>query len=238
MRIRELDCEDSGIEESRGREIVRVRTKRALVGAGARILFYPTLLYNVCRNKIQAEFRWWDQVDQVVSLPNFISHFLLICMLCLFSPFPFADWTCFIIWMKIEFFMCLQELIIVVIRFWFTLASGYLCAWCIYWKFIYKYSISFLLHSGSSFLVFLCASCCPFLFFFPLFPPFFFPLFKVLASTRGIANDRFHAHGLRSTSNKAQYSAIFLCHMWGCFQLLTYHNNKLNLSWDLYKRMI
>nr|CAN61438.1 hypothetical protein VITISV_033771 [Vitis vinifera] len=40
----------------------------ALVGAGARILFYPTLLYNVFRNKIQAEFRWWDEVDQFLLL--------------------------------------------------------------------------------------------------------------------------------------------------------------------------
>lgn len=62
MIITELD----GSEESR--EIVRVRTKRALVGAGARILFYPTLFYNVFRNKIQAEFRWWDQVDQFILL--------------------------------------------------------------------------------------------------------------------------------------------------------------------------
>ena len=47
------------------RQIVAVDAKRALVGAGARILFYPTLLYNVFRNKLQSEFRWWDQVDQV-----------------------------------------------------------------------------------------------------------------------------------------------------------------------------
>ena len=39
--------------------------KRLLVGAGARALFYPTLLYNVVRNKIQSEFRWWDRVDEV-----------------------------------------------------------------------------------------------------------------------------------------------------------------------------
>lgn len=45
---------------------VRVDAKRALVGAGARILFYPTLLYNVFRNKIQSEFRWWDEIDQVI----------------------------------------------------------------------------------------------------------------------------------------------------------------------------
>ncbi|XP_010049598.2 phosphatidylglycerophosphate phosphatase PTPMT1 [Eucalyptus grandis] len=43
-------------------------TKRVLVGAGARILFYPTLLYNVFRNKIQAEFRWWDEIDQFLLL--------------------------------------------------------------------------------------------------------------------------------------------------------------------------
>ncbi|KAK4414614.1 putative dual specificity protein phosphatase DSP8 [Sesamum alatum] len=42
--------------------------KRVLVGAGARALFYPTLLYNVVRNKIQTEFRWWDRVDQYVLL--------------------------------------------------------------------------------------------------------------------------------------------------------------------------
>ncbi|RRT58531.1 hypothetical protein B296_00046532 [Ensete ventricosum] len=44
------------------------RTKKALVGAGARILFYPTLVYNVVRNKMQAEFRWWDEIDQFVLL--------------------------------------------------------------------------------------------------------------------------------------------------------------------------
>lgn len=43
-------------------------TKRALVGAGARALFYPTLLYNVVRNKIQTEFRWWDKVDEFILL--------------------------------------------------------------------------------------------------------------------------------------------------------------------------
>ncbi|KAH9607116.1 hypothetical protein KSS87_005045 [Heliosperma pusillum] len=42
--------------------------KMVLIGAGARVLFYPTLLYNVVRNKLQAEFRWWDPVDQFVLL--------------------------------------------------------------------------------------------------------------------------------------------------------------------------
>jgi len=48
--------------------------KRVLVGAGARVLFYPTLLYNVVRNKLQPEFRWWDEVDEVsesVANPRF-----------------------------------------------------------------------------------------------------------------------------------------------------------------------
>ncbi|XP_038683815.1 phosphatidylglycerophosphate phosphatase PTPMT1-like [Tripterygium wilfordii] len=42
--------------------------KRALVLAGARALFYPTLLYNVVRNKIQTEFHWWDRVDEFILL--------------------------------------------------------------------------------------------------------------------------------------------------------------------------
>lgn len=50
-----------------GEELKSLETtaKRAVVGAGARALFYPTLLYNVVRNKLQPEFRWWDQIDQV-----------------------------------------------------------------------------------------------------------------------------------------------------------------------------
>ncbi|XP_023746992.1 phosphatidylglycerophosphate phosphatase PTPMT2 isoform X1 [Lactuca sativa] len=48
--------------------VVASNTKRVLVGAGARALFYPTLLYNVVRNKIQTEFRWWDRVDQFILL--------------------------------------------------------------------------------------------------------------------------------------------------------------------------
>ncbi|XP_059638271.1 phosphatidylglycerophosphate phosphatase PTPMT2 [Cornus florida] len=70
MKIEELD-DDGKYDHDRvggGGQIVRVDAKRALVGAGARILFYPTLLYNVFRNKIQAEFRWWDEVDQYLLL--------------------------------------------------------------------------------------------------------------------------------------------------------------------------
>ncbi|XP_010924454.1 phosphatidylglycerophosphate phosphatase PTPMT2 [Elaeis guineensis] len=77
MRITEL--EDGGSEDLGGRELVPVKAKRALVGAGGRILFYPTLLYNVFRNKIEAEFRWWDEVDQFILLgavpfPKHVPH--------------------------------------------------------------------------------------------------------------------------------------------------------------------
>ncbi|KAF8400917.1 hypothetical protein HHK36_014220 [Tetracentron sinense] len=69
MKIEELEeTESGGNNRILRRQIVRVDAKRALVGAGARILFYPTLLYNVFRNKIQAEFRWWDEVDQFLLL--------------------------------------------------------------------------------------------------------------------------------------------------------------------------
>lgn len=60
--------EEGGSENCDENEVVPICAKRVLVGAGARILFYPTLLYNVIRNKIQAEFRWWDEVDQHVLL--------------------------------------------------------------------------------------------------------------------------------------------------------------------------
>lgn len=45
--------------------VIRSDVKRIVVGVGARVLFYPTLLYNVFRNKLQTEFRWWDRVDEV-----------------------------------------------------------------------------------------------------------------------------------------------------------------------------
>ncbi|GAB4835020.1 hypothetical protein Ancab_033287 [Ancistrocladus abbreviatus] len=75
MHIEELkDSERGGedlhrVDEGDHDEISVVwDTKRVFVGAGARLLFYPTLLYNVVRNKIQAEFRWWDRVDEFVLL--------------------------------------------------------------------------------------------------------------------------------------------------------------------------
>uniref|UniRef100_A0A1J3E8H6 Putative dual specificity protein phosphatase DSP8 n=1 Tax=Noccaea caerulescens TaxID=107243 RepID=A0A1J3E8H6_NOCCA len=58
---------DKAILVSRGNVIV-LTTKRALVGVGARALFYPTLIYNVVRNKFEAEFRWWDRVAEFVLL--------------------------------------------------------------------------------------------------------------------------------------------------------------------------
>lgn len=67
MKIEELEDVDGEIDEGQNL-IVRVDAKRVLVSAGARILFYPTRLYKVFRNKIQAEFRWWDKVDQVFAL--------------------------------------------------------------------------------------------------------------------------------------------------------------------------
>ena len=59
----ERSAEEVSVEDG-DKEIV-VTTKMALVGVGARALFYPTLVYNVVRNKVEAEFHWWDRVAQV-----------------------------------------------------------------------------------------------------------------------------------------------------------------------------
>lgn len=56
--------EESVLDVSRG-EIRLSDAKRALIVVGSRFLFYPTLLYNVIRNKIQSEFHWWDLIDEV-----------------------------------------------------------------------------------------------------------------------------------------------------------------------------
>lgn len=90
MYIEELkDGEIESLEEqvcggfSTTDTLIASDTKRALVGAGARALFYPTLLYNVVRNKIQSEFRWWDRVHEVrplieySRLPLFVAFFPL-----------------------------------------------------------------------------------------------------------------------------------------------------------------
>ncbi|KAF6984233.1 hypothetical protein CFC21_002271 [Triticum aestivum] len=53
-------------EEEKGEGAGRV--KRAAVGVGARMLFYPTLVYNVVRNQCESQFHRWDQVDEHVLL--------------------------------------------------------------------------------------------------------------------------------------------------------------------------
>ncbi|KAJ0959693.1 hypothetical protein J5N97_000646 [Dioscorea zingiberensis] len=65
--LEEEDCGEAGKDES-GIYGGTIDVKRVVVGAGARVLFYPTLLYNVVRNKIQPEFRWWDEVDEFLLL--------------------------------------------------------------------------------------------------------------------------------------------------------------------------
>lgn len=61
--------------EEEGGVVMRVAfdAKRAAVGVGARMLFYPTLVYNVVRNRFEPHFHWWDQVDEVgkISYPLF-----------------------------------------------------------------------------------------------------------------------------------------------------------------------
>ncbi|XP_051147896.1 phosphatidylglycerophosphate phosphatase PTPMT1-like [Andrographis paniculata] len=66
--LKEISDSGSGKDDLCKGELVVWDPKRVLVGAGARALFYPTLLYNVVRNKIQPEFRWWDRVDEHVLL--------------------------------------------------------------------------------------------------------------------------------------------------------------------------
>lgn len=62
--------EESRVEESTGGAVMRAAfdAKRAAVGVGARMLFYPTLVYNVVRNQFESHFHWWDQVDEHVLL--------------------------------------------------------------------------------------------------------------------------------------------------------------------------
>ncbi|MCE0481029.1 hypothetical protein HAX54_038399 [Datura stramonium] len=67
MYMEELK-EEQFCDDTCQRSLAVLDPKRALVGAGARALFYPTLLYNVVRNKIQTEFRWWDRVDEFILL--------------------------------------------------------------------------------------------------------------------------------------------------------------------------
>lgn len=91
MYIVELNGE-KGEEESVEKHIsggdqsvVVFNTKRVLVGAGARALFYPTLLYNVVRNKIQSEFHWWDRVDEVWKQLDIPVIVMLLFLSCIFE---------------------------------------------------------------------------------------------------------------------------------------------------------
>ncbi|KAG2332707.1 hypothetical protein Bca4012_017726 [Brassica carinata] len=65
--VEEVGGDKEIVVRSRGNVIV-LTTKMALVGVGARALFYPTLVYNVVRNKVEAEFHWWDRVAQFILL--------------------------------------------------------------------------------------------------------------------------------------------------------------------------
>ncbi|KAF3577096.1 hypothetical protein DY000_02029388 [Brassica cretica] len=62
------DVTDKEERSADGDKAIVVTTKMALVGVGARALFYPTLVYNVVRNKVEAEFHWWDRVAQFILL--------------------------------------------------------------------------------------------------------------------------------------------------------------------------
>lgn len=59
--------EDGDAAEGESGVVMRVAVdaKRAAVGVGARMLFYPTLVYNVVRNRFEKHFHWWDQIDEV-----------------------------------------------------------------------------------------------------------------------------------------------------------------------------
>ncbi|KAK6285410.1 hypothetical protein POUND7_011589 [Theobroma cacao] len=66
--LKEGEQQDEDLSKLCGESLVVWDAKRVLVGAGSRALFYPTLFYNVVRNKIQSEFRWWDRVDEFILL--------------------------------------------------------------------------------------------------------------------------------------------------------------------------
>ncbi|KAI5083322.1 hypothetical protein GOP47_0003065 [Adiantum capillus-veneris] len=60
----------STVNEKRERNPVNSQhlAVKLFVGAGARLLFYPTLFYNVVRNKFEADFRWWDEIEPFLLL--------------------------------------------------------------------------------------------------------------------------------------------------------------------------
>nr|CAB3495252.1 unnamed protein product [Digitaria exilis] len=70
----QLPREVCGASAGEGGVVMRaaVDAKRAAVGVGARMLFYPTLCYNVVRNRLEAHFHWWDQVDEAHGIENLV----------------------------------------------------------------------------------------------------------------------------------------------------------------------
>ncbi|OEL22507.1 putative dual specificity protein phosphatase DSP8 [Dichanthelium oligosanthes] len=66
----QLRREDCGAVVGKGGVVMRVAVdaKCAAVGVGARMLFYPTLCYNVVRNRLEAHFHWWDQAHGIENL--------------------------------------------------------------------------------------------------------------------------------------------------------------------------
>lgn len=95
MLIEEVKKEEVEIWEDHDQlnseSVVVSDAKRVLVGAGARALFYPTLLYNVVRNKIQSEFRWWDKIDEVWFTFNMIYLYeFLLCFLTVLLQLRFG----------------------------------------------------------------------------------------------------------------------------------------------------
>lgn len=76
--------------------VVVLDVRRVMVGVGARALFYPTLLYNVVRNKIQMEFRWWDWIDEVITLfvVRALMYTLVMMSSCCCFPFHVYKYIC------------------------------------------------------------------------------------------------------------------------------------------------
>uniref|UniRef100_A0A0D3EBU2 Tyrosine specific protein phosphatases domain-containing protein n=1 Tax=Brassica oleracea var. oleracea TaxID=109376 RepID=A0A0D3EBU2_BRAOL len=63
---------DDGVSKKKGIGFKGDKAKRAVIGAGGRILFYPTLLYNLLRFKLQSQFRWWDQIDEAYQMDHLV----------------------------------------------------------------------------------------------------------------------------------------------------------------------
>lgn len=80
--------EDGNAAEGESGGVIRVAldAKRAAVGVGARMLFYPTLVYNVMRNRFEEHFHWWDQIDEVRK--NFFPFLIDVAVISLVFWWP------------------------------------------------------------------------------------------------------------------------------------------------------